>query len=153
MNKKIIALGISVLSAAALTFGTVGSATAAPDAESLSGLVCTGLDGMVTDLADQILSLATAVTDTGNDVTDAKTALESALNDLAPAVVAHIKAVSDGVSSAGTGQILAGKSSIFADKYVAAQSAMTAHFEAQRAQYITGLSNGYIDDVQTGLCA
>ena len=42
---------------------------------------------------------------------------------------------------------------IFADKFTAAQHAMTTHFEAQRTQYITGLSNGYIDDVRTGLCA
>lgn len=150
--KKIIAIGISALSAAALTFGTVGSATAAPDAESLSGLVCTGLDGMVTDLVDQIADLVTSVTETGNDVTAKKAALETALNELAPAVVAHIQAVSDGASSVGTGQILAGKSAIFADKFTAAQNAMTAHFEAQRSQYITGLSNGYIDDVRTGLC-
>ena len=152
MNKKITALGISVLSAAALTFSTVGPATSAPAVGSLSSAVCTGLDGMVTDLAAQILDLATGVTTTGDDVTTKQAALESALNDLAPAVVAHVQAVSDGADSVGTGQILAGKSAIFADKFYAAHTAMTTHFEAQRTEYITGLSNGYIGDVKSGLC-
>lgn len=153
MNKKIIAIGISALSAAALTFGTVAPATAVvPAADSLSGLVCTGLDDMLVDLGD-VLGLNTTDVDAKRDAfVTAKNALELALNELAPAVVAHVQAVSDGVSSAGTGQILAGKSAIFADKFYAAHNAITAQWEAERTQYINGLSNGYIDDVKTGLC-
>ena len=152
MNNKITALGISVLSAVALTFSTVGPVGAAPAADSLSEAVCTGLGEMVTDVAAQIVARDTEVTETGDAATTAKGALELALNELAPAVVAHVQAVSDGVSSVSTGQAMAEKFATFSDKWYAAHTAMTLHFEAQRAQYLTGLNGDYIGDTQTGLC-
>jgi hypothetical protein len=152
MNKKIIALGISAFSAAALTFGTVGPASAVAATPTLTEAVCSALPASVTDLLGQVTAGDTAVTTTAADLVTKKAALLAAVNDLVPAVIAHIQAVSDGANSVGTGQVLAGKGTIFADKVVAANNALTANFDAQRSAYLTGLNQTFVTGVQSGLC-
>ena len=151
-SKKIIAFGVGVFSAAALTFSTVSPASAVDPVPTLIDAVCDVLPDSVTGLLAQVTAGNTAVTSSATDLATKKTALESAITQLIPAVVNHITAVSDGTPSAGTAGILTDKASGFADKVVAANNAMTASFEAQRSAYLVGLNSQYVTGVENGLC-
>lgn len=149
--RKIITLGVSAFSAAALTFGAVGTASAAEP--TLVDAVCKVLPASATSLLEQLTARNAAVTTTASDLVTKKAALQTAIDALVPAVVNHVQAVSSGSPSAGTAGILTDASAGFANKVVAANNAMTASFEAQRTAYLTDLNSRYVSGVKDGLCS
>lgn len=151
-GKKIIALGVGAISAAALTFSTVGPASAVTPPATLTEIVCGALPASVTDLLSQVTAGNTAVTTTATDLTAKKAALSTAVDELATAVVNHIQALSAGLPSAGTGGIVTDKSAVYAEKVVAANNALTASLDAQRSAFLSGLVSQYVSGVNTGLC-
>jgi len=153
MNKKIMTFGAGIIGVAGLAFGSISPAAAVDPAPTLVDAVCDVLPTSVTGLTDQLATALGSIDTTATDLTAKKAALVASINDLIPAVVSHIQTVSDGGNSAATGQILAGKSAIFADKVVAADAAMTANFAAQRSHYLTGLNKDYVAGVESGLCS
>lgn len=152
-RKKIIAFGVGAVSAAALTFSPVTSASAVIVIPStLTETVCAALPPSVSSLLTQVTAATAAVSTTATDLTTKQVALQTAITELIPAVVAHINAVSLGLPSAGTAGVLIDKSNAFVTAVVAENNAMTASFDAQRKAYLTGLNYQYVLGVQTGLC-
>ena len=153
MNKKLIALGVSAASAVTLAFGAVGPATAAeaPPASIVTGL-CNALPSAVTGLANQLLQVGNAVTTSNADLVTKQGALSTAVSDLVSSLVAHIQTVDGGGNVAASGAVVNARSSVFADKIVAENSAMTAWFEAQRGAYLTGINNTLTTGLFGGLC-
>lgn len=153
MNNKLIALGVSAASAATLAFGAIGPATAAdaPPA-SVTTAVCNALPASVTAIASQVTSALAAITTSNTDLGLKQVALTSSTNDLVAAIVSYIQTVNNGGNVTAAGQVLSAKSSIFSDKLVAENNAMTASFEAQRNSYLSNLVSGYTTGIQSGLC-
>lgn len=153
MNKKLIALGVSAASAATLAFGAVGPATADTPAptKAFTDAVCGVLPAQSTDLATQLASIVSSITSIDTDLTTKTTALNAATTDLVGAVVSYIQVLDTNGNVGAAAQVLAGRSSVFADRVVAANTAMTASFDAQRNQFITQVVQGYVSGVQTGL--
>jgi hypothetical protein len=153
IRKKIIAAGVSAVGVASLAVGTVAPANAVevPGTSITAGL-CDALPAAVTGLANQLLQLGTGVTTSNADLVTKQTALNTAVTDLVAALVAHIQTVDGGGNVAASGAVVNAKSSVFADKIVAENNAMTAWFEAQRGAYLTGINNGLTNGLLTGLC-
>jgi hypothetical protein len=154
MRKKIIALAVSAASVAALSVGSVAGPAKAAEVPpgSIVNAVCQALPSQVTGLLSQLGLAGTAVTTAQSDLTTKQAALATSINDLVTAVVAHITTINNGGNVDASGQVLMAKNSIFADKVVAENNAMTTWFEAQRNAYLTGLTSGYVGGVQSALC-
>lgn len=153
MNRKIIALGVSAVSAATFAFGAIGPATAAEAPPgSITTAVCNGLPAQVLGLVNQLTSLTGTFGTAMTDYTTKNTALNTAVTDLVVATVAHITTINGGGNVVASGQVLAAKSSVFSDKVVAANNALTAVFEAQRAAWSATQTQAYVTGIQSGLC-
>lgn len=63
-----------------------------------------------------------------------------------------IRAADRGDNLTTTGQALNAASSVFADKAVAENNAMTASFDAQRSLYVAALNGSFFGDIDKGLC-
>ncbi|MDQ2827013.1 MAG: hypothetical protein M3Y04_08655, partial [Actinomycetota bacterium] len=79
-------------------------------------------------------------------------ALSAATRDLANTVVAYVKAADKGDNLTATGNALTAAVSVFGDKAVAENNAMTASFEAQRSLYVAALNVSFYGDINKGLC-
>ena len=60
--------------------------------------------------------------------------------------------LNNGGNVTAAGQVLTAKNSIFADKVVAENNAMTTSFEAHRNAYLQGVTANYMAGVDNGLC-
>lgn len=159
MNKKLIALGAgaaSVVSAVTIAFGGAAPATAAETpAGSITAAVCAALPAQVTGLLNQVtgqIAGITGVTGIDADLAAKQASLSTAVTDLASAVVSYIQIVNNGGNVTAAGQVLSAKNSIFADKVVAENNAMSASFEAHRNAYLSEVTAGYMNGVNNGLC-
>lgn len=156
MNKKLIALGAgaaSVVSAVTIAFGGAAPATAAETpAGSITAAVCAALPAQVTGLLQQIIGQVGGATGVDADLATKQAALSTAVSDLASAVVNYIQIVNNGGNITAAGQVLSAKNSIFADKVVAENNAMSASFEAHRNAYLSEVTAGYMNGVNNGLC-
>jgi hypothetical protein len=151
--KKIIALGVSAVSAATMAFGAIGPAGAEETpAETFAGTICDAMPAQVTGLADQLVATLAQVSSTKSTLDSSQAALTPAVADLVDSIVDYIQAVDndEGVSTAAS--LVAARASAYADKVVAADNAANAWFAAQRANVLTGLASQYMSGVQDGLC-
>ncbi len=151
--KKIIALGVSAVSAVTMAFGTMSPAGAAETpADTLTGTICDALPAQVTSLANQLVTTQAGVGSAKSTLDSAQGALGPAVDDLVDSIVAYIQAVDSdqGVSTAA--QLVGARASAYADRVVAADNAANAWFAAQRAHVLTGLAGQYMSGVQDGLC-
>jgi hypothetical protein len=151
--KKIIALGVSAMSVGALAFASVGPATAAevPPANIVTA-VCQALPASVTSLANQLLVAGSTSGIANADLLTKQAALGTAVTDLVNSVVSHLQTVNNGGNVQASAAVVNAKSSVFGDKIVAENNAMTSSFEAQRSAYLTGVSNNIVTGVQGLLC-
>jgi hypothetical protein len=152
--KKIIALGVSAVSAATMAFGSINPAVAAEDPVStVTDTICGVLPAQVTGLVDQLTAALGEITSAETALESAQAALPVAVNDLVDSIVGYIQAVDAGEGVSSAAQLVAARSSAYAEKVVAADSAANAWFAAQRAHFLTGLANQYMEGVQSGLCS
>ncbi|MDQ6728362.1 MAG: hypothetical protein M3066_19695 [Actinomycetota bacterium] len=155
MNKKIISIGVGAASIAALAFGAAGSASADG---SITGAVCLQLPASVAGVTAQLAGAQAAANAAANDLgspTVAGTkqyALGVATTNLANTVVAYIKAADRGDNLTATGQALTAAASVFGDRAVAENNAMTASFDAQRTLYVAALNSSFYGSIDKGLC-
>ena len=151
--KKIIALGVSAVSAATMAFGAIGPAGAeeAP-VETFAGTICEALPSQVTGLADQLAATLGQVSSTKSTLDSSQAALAPAVADLVDSIVGYIQAVDNDEGVTTAGQLVAARASAYADKVVAADNAANAWFAAQRANVLTVLASQYMSGVQDGLC-
>src|SRR3954451_13050770 len=156
MHKKLIALGAgaaSVVTAVTMSFSGAAPATAAETpAGSITAAVCAALPAQVTGLLSQILGQVGGATSIDTDLAAKQGSLNTAVTDLANAVVSYIQIVNNGGNVTAAGQVLQAKNSVFADKVVAENNAMTASFEAHRNAYLSEVTAGYMNGVNNGLC-
>ena len=152
LNQKIIALSVSAATVATLAFSAVGPASAADSVDPITAGVCTSLTTSVSDLVSQITAANTAADAAASNLVTKKAAVPAGVTGLTSAVIGYVQALAakSGVQTAT--QVLVAANSVFADKIVAENDAMTATFEAQRGQYLSGLNQGYLNNVNLGLC-
>lgn len=152
LNKKIVALSVSAATVATLAFSTIGPASAAVPTDAVTSGVCTSLTTSVSSLLSQITAENTAATTAAADLAAKKLAVPAAVTALSGAVTGYVQALATNVGVTTATQVLVAANSVFADKIVAENDAMTASFEAQRGQYLSGLNQGYLNNVNLGLC-
>lgn len=155
MNKKIVCAGVSVAGVAALAFGAVGPASAGG---TVTSSVCLQMPAAVAGVTGQFAAAQAAANAAAADLGSPTVAgskqfaLATATKNLANAVVAYINAADRGDNLTATGQALNAAVSVFGDKAVAENNAMTVSFEAQRTLYVAALNASFYGDVNTGLC-
>lgn len=147
MNKRIIALGVSAATTAALAFGSVGPAAAVVDVATITSTVCGALPAQVSGL----LSLEDLLGTSETDLEVKELALAGAITELAAATVGYITTVDNAGNVAAAGQVLSGRTAIFADKAVAANAAMTKVLDAKRAAWTNAQTASYLTGIQSGL--
>jgi len=157
MNKKILGAAIGVASVATLAICAVGPASAT-SAGTVTSTVCMQLPASVAGISSQFASAQAAANAAAADLGTPSTAgskqfaLSAATRDLANSVVAYIKAADKGDNLTATGNALTAAVSVFGDKAVAENNAMTVSFEAQRTLYVAALNGSFYGDITTGLC-
>ncbi len=155
MNKKILCAAVSIAGVGTLAFAAVGPASASG---TITSAVCLQLPASVAGIAGQFAAAQVAANAAAADLgsptaTGSKQfALSAATRDLANTVFAYIKAADRGDNLTATGQALTAAASVFGDKAVAENNAMTASFEAQRTLYVAALNASFYGDIDKGLC-
>ncbi|MEA2685544.1 MAG: hypothetical protein QOE93_739 [Actinomycetota bacterium] len=153
MNKKIIALGVSALSAAALAFGTASPAMAVDPVPAVD-TICGALPTAATDLIQEALDAVAALTAADTDLDVAQAAMAGSITGLVTASVSFLETVDAGGNTTLAAAVLNAATDIFADKFAIADEAGSAWYSAQRDQVLTGMTQGYIAQLQAGLgCA
>lgn len=158
MNKKIIAAGVSAASVAALAFSSIGPASADLSPGNITSTVCMQLPSSVAGITSQLVGATAAARAAAANLGSPTVAgskqfaLGAATTDLANAVVAYIKAADRGADLTTTGNALNAASSVFAERAVAENNAMTASFDAQRNLYVAALNGSFFGDINKGLC-
>jgi hypothetical protein len=115
-------------------------------------VVCAALPAQVTGLVNQVTGLVGGLTGVDADLVAKQDALSTSINDLVAAFVSYVQIVNNGGNVAAAGQILSAKNSVFADKVVAENNAMTTSFEAHRTAYLTKLAGSYMGGIDNSLC-
>ncbi|MDQ3897949.1 MAG: hypothetical protein M3326_12035 [Actinomycetota bacterium] len=152
MRNKIIALGVSAVSAAAVAFGTVGPATAAETPPgSIVSLFCGQLPDQVTTLSGQAASAAAAAGAANTNLLGKQAAVTTASTDLAAAIVSYIQTINSGGNVDAAGQVANAKLAVWVDKLIAENNAMNSFFDATRNAYMSGVSASYLSSVLAGL--
>lgn len=153
MNNKLIALAVSGTSAAALILGMVGPASAVEVGPgSVTTAVCNGLPATLTGIVSSLTGANATTASTASDLATKKLALVSSITGLSTSIVSYITTVNGGGNVDAAGQVLNAANSVFADKIVAENSAMTASFDAQRTNFLDGVYSSYIRNVSSTLC-
>jgi hypothetical protein len=149
--RKIIALGVSAVSAAALTLGATASPAKAIDLGLVSGL-CGSLPGQVINITNSVLGANAAVVTTNADNVAKQAALGTATTALVNAVVAHIlnvNAGNDGGSTAGAVGTAIGD---YGAASVAANTSFNKWVDAMRTANALANSQAFAGGISSGLC-
>jgi len=152
MNKKVLLAGLSAASVATFAFGTVGPASAELRPGNIVSTVCLQLPASMAGLTSQFAGAQAAATAAAADLGSKQSSLSAATTGLANAVVAYIKAADKGDNLTSTAQALNAAGSVFGERAVAENNAMTASFDAQRTLYVAALNGGFFGAINTGLC-
>jgi hypothetical protein len=145
--KKLVALGLSVVSAAALA---VAPTAASAEEPPTVGDVCEAIGGI--DLGDLIGDADDALADAEAAVTTAETAVDEALADYVAAAVATLLAIEN--EDDNVADLAADMQEAFdnlVDKVVAWSDAMVAQHEARQNQFSLGLKSDLLEGLSTGL--
>jgi hypothetical protein len=145
--KKLLALGVSALTAAAIAFGpTVASAEEPP---TIAG-VCDAIGGI--DLGDLLGEVDTALTDANDAVATAETDADEAMADYIAAAVATLQAVDAGDDNVG--ELAAEMQERFdalVDAIVGWSEAMVDQYVARQEAFTAGLQNDFLEGLTSGL--
>ncbi len=146
--KKLVALGVSALTAAAIAFGPT-AATAQEEPPSIDA-VCDAIEGI--NLGDLLEDTASAITDADEAVGEAETAADEAMTDYIAAAVATLKAVDAGDEDAGElAADMQEKFDALVDAIVGWSEAMVDQYVARQEAFTAGLQNDFLEGLGTGL--
>ncbi len=149
--RKIIALGVSALSALTVSFGVAAGPAQALDLGIVSGL-CGALPGQVVNIGNSVLGANGLVTSTNADNVAKQADLAAKTTALVNAVVAHILNVNAGNDGGSTADAVGTTVADYAAKTVAANSAFNSSVDAQRAANALANSSAFAGGIETGLC-
>ena len=149
--RKVIALGVSALSALALTLGATASPAKAIDLGLVSGL-CGSLPGQVVNITNSVLGANALVSSTNADNVAKQAALGTATTALVNAVVAHILNVNAGNDGGSTSGAVGTAISDYANASVAANTSFTKWVEAMRGANALANSQAFAGGIASGLC-
>lgn len=149
--KKLIAVGISAVSAATLTVGAVGTTAAHADDPTSAQQVCDAIPGILGPIVSQVLAATTNLETVNAALSTAQDAMTAALGDYADAVVAWVNAL-DGTGSVTTTQaIMDARLTDLVNKVVDWAGALTDQFDANVAVAIAQLQDGVVSQIGSGL--
>jgi hypothetical protein len=149
--RKLIALGVSALSAAAVTVGATASPAKAVDLGIISGL-CSTLPGQVTDITSSVLGANAGVVTANADHVAKQAALATATTALVEAVVAHIVNVNAGNDGGSTAGAVGTTISDYAGASVAANTSFNKWVDALRSANALANSKAFAGGIASGLC-
>lgn len=149
--RKIIALGVSALSALTLSFGATASPASAVDLGLVSGL-CGSLPGQVVNIANSLLGANALVSSANTDNLAKQAELATATTDLVNAVVAHILNVNAGNDGGSTAGAVGTTITDYAHATVAANTAFTGWVDAMRNANAVANSQAFAGGISSGLC-
>ena len=149
--RKIIALGVSALSAVGLTLGATASPANAVDLGLVSGL-CGTLPGQVVNIGNSLLGATALVTSTNADNLAKQADLGVKTTALVNAVVAHILNVNSGNDGGSTAGAVGTAVSDYANASVAANTAFTKWVDAMRNANALANSHAFAGGIAGGLC-
>ncbi len=152
MSKKIIALGVSAVSAATFTFSAAGPASAQVVPETSTEQICGALPDVVTGLAGSLVERLADVAAGNADLLLKQVALNGAVTSLVTAAVSWVNTTDAGGNVVAAGHVLDAANEVFADALVNENDAMTTSFEAQRYLYLTTVNQGFVAGIGTSLC-
>lgn len=145
--KKLVALGVSVLSAAAIVVGpTAAHAEEPPSIDA----VCEAIGGI--DLTGLLTDADGALDDANTAVNEAETAVSEALSDYVAAAVATLQAVENDDENVGDlAADMREKFDALVDEVVAWSEAMIAQYQARQEVFSLGLKTDLLEGLSTGL--
>ena len=149
--RKIIALGVSALSAAALTIGATASPAKALDLGIVSGL-CGALPGQVLNITNSLAGANAAVVTANADNVAKQAALGTATTALVNAVVAHILNVNAGNDGGSTAGAVGTAITDYAAANVAANASFQKWVDAMRTAGVLANSAAFAGGISSGLC-
>ncbi len=151
--KKVIALGVSALSAASLLVGVVGiPAAQAEEPPTLSEQVCDLVPETLTEIAGALSTATDALAAATSAVEDTKAVLDDAVVAYVVALVDWIDAVDTdpGVASSKLG-VMNARFGDLVNAVVAWGEALTDQFDADVAAKIANLRGSLVDRLELGL--
>lgn len=149
--RKIIALGVSALSALTLSFGAAASPASAVDLGLVSGL-CGSLPGQVINIANSLTGANALVGAAETDYTDTQADLAAKTTALVDAVVAHILNVNVGNDGGATAPAVGTAITDYAHATVAATTAFNKWVDTMRNRDAVANSSAFAGGISTGLC-
>ncbi len=149
--RKIIALGVSALSALTISFGATATPANALDLGIISGL-CGALPGQVVNLVNSVTSANTLVGTTNADNVAKQADLATKTTALVNAVVAHIVNVNAGNDGGSTSGAVGTAVSDYANASVAANTSFNKWVDAMRNANALANSQAFAGGIASGLC-
>jgi hypothetical protein len=149
--RKIIALGVSALSALTISFGATASPANALDLGIVSGL-CGALPGQVVNLVNSVTSANTLVGTANADNIAKQADLATKTTTLVNAVVAHILNVNAGNDGGSTAGAVGTSVSDYANASVAANTSFNKWVDAMRNANAAANSQAFAGGIASGLC-
>jgi hypothetical protein len=146
--KKLIAIGISTLTAATFAFGAA-PAHAEDPIDSVIGTVCDVLGE--TDLGTLLADAVAAETAADAAVADAEDDVLAALTAYVNSVVATLNAVEEDGDVPSAETIMNANFQVLVNKVVAWSAALTDQFEAHQQTFSAELQTGLLDGLTEGL--
>jgi hypothetical protein len=147
--KKLVALGVSALSAVALTIGPPVTVAGAEEPLNIDA-VCEAIGGI--DLGDLIGGADDQLTDADTAVDEAETAVDEAMTDYIAAAVATLEAVDAGDEDvAHLAADMQEKFDALVDAIVSWSEAKVAQFQAQSEVFSLGLKGDLLSRLADGL--
>ena len=149
--RKLMALGVSALSALTVSFGVAASPAQALDLGIVSGL-CGALPGQVLNIGNSVLGANGLVTSTNADHLAKQADLATKTTALVNAVVAHILNVNAGNDGGSTAGAVGTSVSDYANASVAANTSFTKWVDAMRNANALANSQAFAGGIASSLC-
>jgi transcription elongation factor len=151
--RKLMATGLTALSALTFTLGSAGAAKAdiVPPV-SIVTQVCNSLPGPIASLVNQISAGTNALTSANTDFATKSGELTPAVTNLVTAIVNHVNTVNNGGNVTASGQQLSAAASVYGDKMSAWSLAYDKLFAAQKNVLILNtVTSPVLNGIDTGL--
>jgi hypothetical protein len=152
--RKLIATGVTALSALTITVGGAGLARAdVVPPVSIVTQVCNALPSPLASLVNQITALGGQVTTDNTDAAAKSGQLTAAVTSLVTAIVNHVNTVDNGGNVTASGQQLSAASSVYGDKFTAWSSAFDKLSKDQKSlAVLNGVTSPVLNGINTQLC-
>jgi len=152
MNKKLISAGVGAVGVATLALGALGPLSAQAASGPNATYVCLQVPAALAGSMAQQGAATNAKNTAAGILATRQSELATATTSVANALTAYIQASDRGDNLTLTGNAFNASFSLFSDRAVAENNAMTSFFETQRSLYVANLGFSFYDDFNKGLC-